>query len=75
MTVWSITSDFVGWEALSALLSVQEGSWINVINEYMPGIDVMINIFSDFRQFSAKKMAFFSKTNVMIKFLHNLAFF
>jgi hypothetical protein len=26
-------------------------------------------------QFSAKKLAFFSKTNVMIKFLHNLALF
>jgi hypothetical protein len=33
----------------------------------------MITIFCDFWQFSAKKLAFFSKTNVMIKFLHNLA--
>jgi hypothetical protein len=40
-----------------------------------PGVDVMITIFCDFRQFSAKKMAFFSKTNVMMKFLHNLALF
>jgi hypothetical protein len=31
-----------------------------------PGVDVMITIFSDFWQFSAKKLAFFSKTNVMI---------
>jgi hypothetical protein len=38
-----------------------------------PGIDVMITIFCDFRQFSAKKLAFFSKTNVMIKILHILA--
>jgi hypothetical protein len=30
------------------------------------GVDVMITIFGDFRQFSAKKLAFFSKTNVMI---------
>jgi hypothetical protein len=37
------------------------------------GVDVMIIIFGDFRQFSAKKMAFFSQTNVMINFLHNLA--
>jgi hypothetical protein len=29
-------------------------------------VDVMITIFSDFCQFSAKKLAFFSKTNVMI---------
>jgi hypothetical protein len=41
----------------------------------VPGVDVMITIFCDFRQFSAKKMAFFSKTNVMIKILHILALF
>jgi hypothetical protein len=35
----------------------------------------MITIFCDFRQFSTKKLAFFSKTNVMIKTLHNLALF
>jgi hypothetical protein len=41
----------------------------------LPGVDVMIIIFCDFWQFSAKKIAFFSKTNVMIKILHNLALF
>jgi hypothetical protein len=30
------------------------------------GVDVMITILCDFCQFSAKKMAFFSQTNVMI---------
>jgi hypothetical protein len=40
-----------------------------------PGVDVMITIFGDFCQFSAKKLAFFSKTNVMIKILHILAWF
>jgi hypothetical protein len=35
--------------------------------------DVVITIFCDFCLFSAKKMAFLSKTNVMIKLLHNLA--
>jgi hypothetical protein len=40
-----------------------------------PGVDVMIIIFCDFCYFSAKKLAFFSKTNVMIKILHNLALF
>jgi hypothetical protein len=40
-----------------------------------PGVDVMITIFCDFRPFSAKKLAFFSKTNVMIKILHILALF
>jgi hypothetical protein len=38
-----------------------------------PRADVMITIFRDFRQFSAKKLAFFSITNVMIINLHNLA--
>jgi hypothetical protein len=37
------------------------------------GVDVEINIFSQFRQFSAKKWAFFSKTNVMIQTLQTLA--
>jgi hypothetical protein len=40
-----------------------------------PGTDVIITIFCDFRPFSAKKLAFFSKANVMIKTLHNLALF
>jgi hypothetical protein len=31
-----------------------------------PGVDVMITIFGDFCQFSAKKLVFFSKINVMI---------
>jgi hypothetical protein len=39
------------------------------------GVDVMIAIFCDFWQFSAKILAFFTKTNVMIKILHNLASF
>jgi hypothetical protein len=36
---------------------------------------VMIKIVCDFGQFSAKELAFFSKTNVMIKNLHNLGLF
>jgi hypothetical protein len=32
------------------------------------GVDVMITVFCDFCQFLAEKMAFFSKTNVMINF-------
>jgi hypothetical protein len=35
----------------------------------------MITIFCDFRHFSAKKLAFLSKANVMIKLFHNLALF
>jgi hypothetical protein len=35
----------------------------------------MITIFCDFHQFSAEKIAFFSKTDDMIKSLHNLALF
>jgi hypothetical protein len=40
-----------------------------------PGVDVMITIFCDFCQFSSKNLEFFSKTNVIIKSLHNLALF
>jgi hypothetical protein len=40
-----------------------------------PGVDVMITTFGYFSQFFGKKMAFFSKTNVLIKILHNLALF
>jgi hypothetical protein len=41
----------------------------------VPGVDVMITILCDFCQFSAKKLAFLSKTNVMIKILPNLNLF
>jgi hypothetical protein len=43
--------------------------------ETRSGVDVMITIFCDFCQLSAKQLAFFSITNVMIKHLHNLALF
>jgi hypothetical protein len=39
------------------------------MNLCRPGVDVMMTIFCDFCRFSAKNLAFFSKTNVMIKFL------
>jgi hypothetical protein len=35
----------------------------------------MITIFGDFSQFSAKKLAFFLNTNVMINFFQNMAMF
>jgi hypothetical protein len=38
-------------------------------------VDVMITIFCGFRQLSAKKLAFFSKTNVIINFFPNLSLF
>jgi hypothetical protein len=38
-----------------------------------PGVDVMKKNFGDFRQFSAKKLALFAKTNVVIKFLQKRA--
>jgi hypothetical protein len=41
----------------------------------LAGVDVMITIFCDFSQFSAKKLAFFLKTNVMIKSFQNLSLF
>jgi hypothetical protein len=40
----------------------------------LPGVDVMITIFCDFCQFSAKKLAFFSKTNLMINFFSKFGF-
>jgi hypothetical protein len=45
------------------------------VKNIKPGVDVMITILCDFRQFSAKNLAFFSKTDVMSPFLHNLALF
>jgi hypothetical protein len=39
-----------------------------------PGVDVMITIFGDFSQFSAKKLAFFLNTSAMITFLSKFAF-
>jgi hypothetical protein len=51
-------------------------SWNKFSNKFSSWVrDVMIPVFCDFRQFSAKKLAFFSKTNVMINFFHNLALF
>jgi hypothetical protein len=38
-------------------------------------VDVMMTIFCDFSQFSAKQMAFFLITNVMINCFQNLALF
>jgi hypothetical protein len=38
------------------------------------GVDVMITIFCDFPQFSAKKMAFFLNSNVMINFCSKFSF-
>jgi hypothetical protein len=70
--------------ARSSSVSVENMQFVlgnaNVTNrltetDLSPGVDVMITIFCDFCQFSAKKLTFFSKTNVMIKFLHNLALF
>jgi hypothetical protein len=46
-----------------------------VVELDLPGVDVMITIFCDFCQFSAKKMAFFLNTNVMINFFQNLALY
>jgi hypothetical protein len=38
-----------------------------------PGVVVMTTNFCDFCQFSGKKLAFFSKNNVTMKLLQNLA--
>jgi hypothetical protein len=46
---------------------------VNIGNK--PGVDVMITIFCDFPQLSAKKMVFFLNTNVVMNFFQNLALF
>jgi branched-subunit amino acid transport protein AzlD len=57
-------------------LSVNQNNYLPFFKTTLnPGVDVMITIFCDFSQFSAKKLTFFSKTNVMIKILHNIALF
>jgi hypothetical protein len=38
------------------------------------GVNVMITIIRDFRRFSAKKLEFFSKNNVMIIFFQKFGF-
>jgi hypothetical protein len=64
---------------LSTIFSRRQNSGIDYMKLHfgrrLSGVDAMITIFGDFCQFSAKKMAFFSKTNVMIKILHILALF
>jgi hypothetical protein len=57
--------------SFSLLTQVYLTHWVQRL-EKLPGVDVMITIFCDFCQISAKKLAVFSKTNVMIKILHNL---
>jgi hypothetical protein len=47
----------------------------NSPNRVTLGVVVMITIFCDFSQFSAKKLAFFLNTKVMINFFQNLALF
>jgi hypothetical protein len=61
--------------SLVFFLNSQQQCRVQIPTSFHRGVDVMITIFGDFRQFSAKKLAFFSKTNVMIKILHNLALF
>jgi hypothetical protein len=39
----------------------------DLVKRQRPGVDVMITIFCNFGQFSAKTLAFFSNTYVMIK--------
>jgi hypothetical protein len=65
------------WQKTLSIFFTHNGAIITpvVLKKSTPGVDVMITIFGDFRQFLAKKLAFFSITNVMIKVLHNLALF
>jgi hypothetical protein len=53
----------VSWVSFWAIFSQT-----HMVNLHILGIDVMITIFCDFPQFSAKKLAFFLNTNVIINF-------
>jgi hypothetical protein len=48
---------------------------VQQMNSVTTGVGVIITIFCDYRQFSAKKLAFFSKTNVMMIYFQKLAVF
>jgi hypothetical protein len=54
-------------------MSIFERSLPGQYDNRTSGVDVMITIFGDFSQFSAKKLAFFLNTTVMINFFQNLA--
>jgi hypothetical protein len=60
---------WLGRSSRSRRTNFSELFWLEIRER--SGVDVMITIFCDFLQ----KMPFFSKTNVLIKSLHNLAWF
>jgi hypothetical protein len=55
------------------LVSGNGSQWFPPLFGCVQGSIVMITIFCDFCQFSAKKLAFFPRTNGMIKYLQKLA--
>jgi hypothetical protein len=61
------------FEALRTSRSKLKVKVVTAIGTLRAGVDVMITIFYDFCQFSAKKMAFFSNNNVKINILQKLA--
>jgi hypothetical protein len=65
LTAWHDTNFQCSWNRaqISALVLSHQHQILECL-----GVDVMITIFCDFLQFSAKKLAFFSKTNATIKF-------
>jgi hypothetical protein len=70
MTIWNILCSF--GKCIPVLVSRTKKNLATLI----PGVDVMITIFCDFLTiFGEKIVFFFSKTNVMIKILHNLVLF
>jgi hypothetical protein len=68
--VGPLPAPFDGFEAVRAGAGALPEVTVGAVLGLQPGVDVMIAIFCDFQQFSAKKLAFFSKTNVMIKIWH-----
>jgi hypothetical protein len=75
----SLESVKLGCDVSSEAFAIQSGQCHIIMNKRGQfngsGVDVMITIFCNFSQFSAKKLAFFLNTNVMINCFQNLALF
>jgi hypothetical protein len=62
------------WQNIQNIVGNEPKCHSTLQSQEMAGVDLIIKIFCHFRQFSAKKLAFFfSKTYVMIKILQILA--
>jgi hypothetical protein len=65
--------DRVPWRLEKKMKQLFGGNFFTKNYYPIKGVDIMITMYCDFCQFSAKNLAFFSKTKVVIKFLQKLA--